>query len=78
MTLLPMSTAPFEVPTDRDMLPSERRMFVATHRTCVVGYARREHGPRSPVGRAEHLLRVAVSEWVPDGGSTPRGTFGEG
>ena len=49
MTLLPMSTTPFEVPTDRDMLPSERRLFVETHRTCVVGYARREHGPAQSV-----------------------------
>jgi hypothetical protein len=49
VTLLPMSTAPFEVPTDRDMLPSERRTFVATHRTCVVAYARRDHGPAQSV-----------------------------
>lgn len=33
------------VPTDRDMLPSERREFVRTHRTCVFGYRRRNDGP---------------------------------
>src|SRR5215471_9192970 len=27
------------------MLPSERREFVRTHRTCVFGYARRADGP---------------------------------
>lgn len=49
MTLLPMSTTPFEVPTDRDMLPSERRAFVATHRTCVLAYARQADGPAQSV-----------------------------
>jgi hypothetical protein len=43
--LLPLSKDPFQVPTDRDMLPSERRLFVRTHRTCVFGYARRADGP---------------------------------
>jgi hypothetical protein len=43
--LLPLSTDPFTVPTDRDMLPSERREFVRTHRTCVFGYARLADGP---------------------------------
>ncbi|MEA3055185.1 MAG: hypothetical protein QOD30_617 [Actinomycetota bacterium] len=43
--LVPMSKDPFPVPTDRDMLPSERRQFVRTHRTCVFGYARRADGP---------------------------------
>ena len=38
--LLPLSTEPFTAPTDRDMLPSERRTFVRTHRTCVFGYRR--------------------------------------
>jgi PPOX class probable F420-dependent enzyme len=28
-----------------DMDASERRQFVRDHRTCVFGYARREHGP---------------------------------
>ena len=27
------------------MLPSERRLFVQTHRTCVFGYGRRSDGP---------------------------------
>jgi general stress protein 26 len=27
------------------MLPSERREFVRTHRTCVFGYGRQSHGP---------------------------------
>jgi hypothetical protein len=49
VTLLPMSTAPFEVPTDRDMLPSERRLFVETHRTCVIAYARQKDGPAQSV-----------------------------
>src|ERR1700692_3556337 len=43
--LLPLSKDPFQAPTDRDMLPSERRLFVATHRTCVFGYGRRSDGP---------------------------------
>ena len=34
MNLLPLSENPFVAPTDRDMLPSERREFVLTHRTC--------------------------------------------
>jgi hypothetical protein len=47
--LLPLSKDPFPAPTDRDMLPSERRRFVRTHRTCVFGYGRREHGPAMSV-----------------------------
>jgi nitroimidazol reductase NimA-like FMN-containing flavoprotein (pyridoxamine 5'-phosphate oxidase superfamily) len=43
--LLPLSKDPFQAPTDRDMLPSERREFVRTHRTCVFGYSRRADGP---------------------------------
>ena len=43
--LLPLSKDPFKAPTDRDMLPSERRLFVQTHRTCVFGYSRRSDGP---------------------------------
>lgn len=43
--LLPLATEPFTAPTDRDMLPSERRTFVRTHRTCVFGYRRRHDGP---------------------------------
>ncbi|MDT5317756.1 MAG: hypothetical protein QOD88_278 [Mycobacterium sp.] len=29
---LPLAQKPFTAPTDRDMLPSERRAFVRTHR----------------------------------------------
>ena len=43
--LLPLAPEPFTVPTDRDLLPSERREFVRTHRTCVYGYRRRNDGP---------------------------------
>jgi hypothetical protein len=43
-TLLPLAE-PFIAPTDRDMLPSERRDFVRTHRTCVLGYGRKADGP---------------------------------
>ena len=43
--LLPLSKDPFQPPTDRDMLPSERRKFVRTHRTCVFGYGRKSDGP---------------------------------
>ena len=43
--LLPLSKDPFQAPTDRDMLPSERREFVRTHRTCVFGYGRKSDGP---------------------------------
>jgi PPOX class probable F420-dependent enzyme len=42
---LPLAPEPFTVPADRDMLPSERREFVRTHRTCVFGYGRRHDGP---------------------------------
>jgi len=44
-TLLPLAADPLAAPTERDMLPSERRAFVRTHRTCVFGYARRADGP---------------------------------
>jgi PPOX class probable F420-dependent enzyme len=47
--LLPFAPEPFTVPTDRDMLPSERRDFVRTHRTCVFGYNRRDDGPAMSV-----------------------------
>lgn len=49
MELLPLAHEPFAAPTDRDMLPSERREFVRTHRTCVFGYARRADGPSMSV-----------------------------
>ena len=49
MRLLPLSKDPFQAPTDRDMLPSERRRFVETHRTCVFGYGRRSDGPAMSV-----------------------------
>jgi hypothetical protein len=45
MKLLAISTSPLAPPTDRDMLPSERREFVRTHRTCVFGFARQADGP---------------------------------
>lgn len=45
MKILPLSRDPMVAPTDRDMLPSERREFVRTHRTCVFGHARRADGP---------------------------------
>jgi|GEM_PF-494057 len=47
--LLPLSKEPYQAPTDRDMLPSERRLFVQTHRTCVFGYGRRVDGPAMSV-----------------------------
>src|ERR1700733_15367105 len=43
--LLPLSKDPFQAPTECDMLPSERREFVRTHRTCVFGYGRMSDGP---------------------------------
>jgi len=49
MNLLPLCDNPFVPPTDRDMLPSERRAFVNTHRTCVFGTARRADGPAMSV-----------------------------
>ena len=45
MKILPLAPEPFTPPTDRDMLPSERREFVRTHRTCVFGTTRRSDGP---------------------------------
>lgn len=47
--LLPLAAAPFTAPTDRDMLPSERRAFVRTHRTCVFGFGRKVDGPAMSV-----------------------------
>lgn len=47
--LLPLAAEPYVAPTDRDMLPSERREFVRTHRTCVFGYRRRADGPAMSV-----------------------------
>ena len=47
--LLPLAPEPLTAPTDRDMLPSERREFVRTHRTCVFGYERRHDGPAMSV-----------------------------
>jgi PPOX class probable F420-dependent enzyme len=47
--LLPLASEPLTVPTDRDLLPSERREFVRTHRTCVFGYSRKEHGPANSI-----------------------------
>jgi PPOX class probable F420-dependent enzyme len=47
--LLPFAPEPFTAPTDRDLLPSERREFVRTHRTCVFGYRRRADGPAMSV-----------------------------
>jgi len=45
MNLLPLAEQPFQAPADRDMLPSERREFVRTHRTCVFGFERMSDGP---------------------------------
>jgi PPOX class probable F420-dependent enzyme len=47
--LLPLADEPFAAPTDRDMRPSERRVFVRTHRTCIFGYGRRDDGPAMSV-----------------------------
>ncbi|MFT5530699.1 MAG: hypothetical protein ACI91O_000712 [Candidatus Poriferisodalaceae bacterium] len=47
--LLPLSADPFELPTDRDMIPSERREYVRSHRTCIFGYERRSDGPAMSV-----------------------------
>lgn len=49
MELLPLSSQPFAPPTDRDLLPSERREFVNTHRTCLFGFARKADGPAMSV-----------------------------
>lgn len=49
MMLLPLAAQPLTPPTDRDMLPSERRDFVRTHRTCVFGTPRRADGPAMSV-----------------------------
>src|SRR5438046_10027099 len=47
--ILPLSSGPFTAPTDREMLPSERREFVRTHRTCIFGNGRRQDGPAMSV-----------------------------
>jgi hypothetical protein len=47
--LFPLSQDPYQAPVDRDMLPSERRLFVQTHRTCIFGYGRQSDGPAMSV-----------------------------
>jgi hypothetical protein len=47
--LLPLAEHPYQAPVDRDMLPSERRLFIATHRTCIFGYGRQSDGPAMSV-----------------------------
>src|SRR6202012_1795114 len=65
--LLPLAAEPFVAPTDRDMLPSERREFVRTHRTCVFGYGRQSDGPA-----------IAIVYYVPHDNDDPLGgTMGE-
>jgi hypothetical protein len=49
MTILPLAVEPYTPAADRDMLPSERREFVRTHRTCVFGTPRRSDGPAMSV-----------------------------
>lgn len=49
MKLLPLADEPMTAPTDRDMLPSERREFVRSHRTCIFGYGRKSDGPAMSV-----------------------------
>ncbi len=44
-----MSPEPYVAPTDRDLIPSERREFVRTHRTCIFGYGRQHDGPAMSV-----------------------------
>ena len=58
MKLLPLATQPFAAPTDRDMLPSERREFVRTHRTCIYGYARSVGGGDSPTGSVDSSVAL--------------------
>jgi hypothetical protein len=47
--LLPLASEPFTIPTNRDLMPSERREFVRTHRTCVFGHRRLHDGPAMSV-----------------------------
>jgi PPOX class probable F420-dependent enzyme len=47
--LLPLAPEPFTAPTDRDLLLSERREFVRTHRTCIFGHGRSNGGPSMSV-----------------------------
>jgi hypothetical protein len=69
MLLLPMAPEAFTAPTDRDMLPSERREFVRTHRTCVFGYGRAQDGPAMsvvyyiPTDEDELLISTMGSRW---------------
>jgi PPOX class probable F420-dependent enzyme len=49
MMILPFAVEPYSPTPDRDMLPSERREFVRTHRTCVFGTTRRSDGPAMSV-----------------------------
>jgi hypothetical protein len=65
--LVPLSRDPFQAPTDRDMLPSERRLFVRTHRTCVFGYGRQGDGPAMSVvyyvpAEDDHLFVATMAD----------------
>jgi hypothetical protein len=65
--LLPLAPEPFVAPRDRDMLPSERRSFVQTHRTCVFGHERLRDGPAMsvvyyvPTGDGELLVSTMAA-----------------
>ena len=45
LAILLLASEPVTAPTDREMLPSERRAFVRSHRTCVFGTPRLHDGP---------------------------------
>ena len=62
--LVPLSKDPFQAPTDRDMAPSERRLFVRTHRTCIFGYGRRSDGPPCRSSTTSRR-RTATCSWPP-------------
>jgi hypothetical protein len=43
------------------MLPSERRQFVLTHRTCIFGHARKVDGPSARYGKVS--LCILDERW---------------
>jgi hypothetical protein len=63
--LLPLSKDPFPAPTDRDMLPSERRLFVQTHRTRCRPYATFVTPPRYLHSNDQQELTHWVSGSMP-------------
>jgi hypothetical protein len=71
--LLPISPEPFVVPTDRDILPSERRLFVRTHRTDSDLFRATRREQNGTLGNdSEHLIHSMTSAFPGSASSAER------